>query len=97
MDTPDTPYTNRELREHWHNQNNALAEILVQTKKTNGAIADINRWRERINGAAFVGGFFVTVIVVPVLSWAIYVLVNINQTIHASVDQALSAYDVQVK
>lgn len=96
-DLSDKPYTNREIREKWHDQANITQNILLQTTKTNGSVADINRWRERVNGMAIAAGIFMTLIVVPILAWAIYVLVNIQQTIHVSVDDALSAYNVIVK
>lgn len=93
----DLPYTNRELREKWHDMSNGVQNILNQTTKTNGSVAEINRWRERINGGAIVAGIFMTVVVVPILAWSLYVLVNINQTINSSIIQVLSAYDIQVK
>lgn len=71
-----------------------LNSIEEQTKKTNGLVADINKWRERINGGSMVAGVFMTLIVMPILCWAIFVLVNINSVIHKSVDEALSAYDI---
>lgn len=90
----DVPYSNREIREKWHDIANDLAAILAQTTKTNGSVADLNRWRERVNGGAIVAGVFTTVIVIPILAWSLYVLVNIQQTVHESVDQALSAYNI---
>ncbi len=88
----DLPYTNRELRDKWHELANSQQNILAQTTKTNGTVADINRWRERINGGALVAGVFMTFVVVPILGWSLYVLVNIDTTVHQAVDQALSAY-----
>lgn len=93
----DMPYTNREIREKWHDTADLLQEIKSQTQKTNGAVADLNRWRERINGGAMVAGIFMTIIVMPILCWAIYVLVNIQSAIHSSVVETLQAYDVQLK
>lgn len=93
----ELPYTPREIREKWHDIANDLQTIIAQTTKTNGSVADINRWRERMNGAGLVAGFFMTVIVIPVLTWSIYVLININNTIETSVQKALSTYEVQVK
>ncbi len=90
----DLPYTNRELREKWHDIRNDLQDIIVQTTKTNGSVTDLNKWRERVNGGAVVSGVFMTMIVMPILCWAIYVLVNINETIHRSVDEAISAYNI---
>lgn len=93
----DAPYSNREIREKWHDTANTLQEIKNQTTKTNGSVADINKWRERINGMAIASGIFMSLIVVPILAWSLYILVNINQTVHSSIDQALQAYNIQVK
>lgn len=92
---PDTPYSNREIRERWNDISGTLDEIKIQTTKTNGTVADVNKWRERINGGAIVAGVFMTVIVVPILAWSLYVLININATVHDAVDQALSAYTIK--
>lgn len=79
------------------NTSTSLGSIETQTLKTNGSVADINKWRERANGGFFVAAAFMTVVIIPILGWALYVLVNLPQTVHESVDQALSAYDVKVK
>lgn len=94
MEEKDTPYTNREIREKWHDIANDLQSILTQTTKTNGSVADLNRWRERMNGGAVVAGIFMTVIVVPILGYALYTLVNLPNTIHEAVNQALQAYNI---
>lgn len=90
----EMPYTNREIRERWHDTSNSLQEILGQTTRTNGAVADINKWRERINGGAIVAGFFLTLVIIPILTWAVYVLVNIDATVQSSIVKALSVYDI---
>lgn len=90
----DLPYTNRELREKWNDMASDLSEIKVQTIKTNGAIAEVNRWRERINGGALVAGMFMTFIVMPILAWAIIALVNLPTNVQDSVNKALSAYKI---
>lgn len=68
--------------------------IETQTKKTNGSVADINRWRERMNGMGAASAVFMTLIVMPILVWSIVTLVNIKETIHQSIDDALSAYEI---
>lgn len=93
----DIPYTNREQREWRHDIANSLQRIELQTTKTNGSVADLNRWRERMNGGATVAGIFMTFIVIPILAWAIFVLVHINTTINDSIQQALQAYDLVIK
>lgn len=93
----DAPYTNREIREHWHDVKNDLQEIKLQTQATNGSVANINKWRERMNGGAIVAGVFMTVVVIPILIWSISILVNIKETIHNSVVDTLQAYDINLK
>jgi hypothetical protein len=79
------------------NTTDSLDRIESQTVLTNGKVADINKWRERANGGAMVAGIFMSVIVIPILAWAIYVLVNIHTTIQQSVDAALSVYNINTK
>lgn len=93
----DIPYTNRELREKWHDISNDLQNIIVQTTKTNGSVAELNRWRERINGGAIVTGVFMSLIVMPILVFAIITLVNLPESIDEAVDKALSAYEVKIE
>ena len=74
----------------------AINELTVEVKKTNGSVIEINRWRERATGMGIASGVFMTIIVMPILAWAVYVLVNIQDTIHKSVDASLSAYEVKL-
>lgn len=93
----DAPYTNREIREKWHDTSNVLQRIEQKVDRTNGSVADLNRWRERVNGGMTVAGIAATIIVVPILGWAIYTLVNIKDTIHNSIVDTLQAYDITLK
>lgn len=76
------------------NTSGSLERIETQTKKTNGSVAEINRWRERANGAGLASGIFMTLVVLPILGWALYVLSTVNGQVHQAVDQALSAYSI---
>lgn len=91
---PDQDFTNREINEMFGDVKKDVAEILIQTKRTNGSIADINRWRERLNGALGASGIFMTLVVLPILAWSLYVLVNLPNTVHSAVDDALSVYTI---
>lgn len=71
-----------------------LTRIETQTIKTNGSVAEINKWRERMNGMGVATGIFMTMIVMPILIWSVYVLVNIKETVHQSIDDALQAYEI---
>lgn len=77
------------------NTTDSLDRIETAVNLTNGKVADINRWRERANGGAIVAGVFMTIIVMPILIWSVWVLVNINSIIHKSVDETLSAYNIR--
>lgn len=90
----EQPYSNREIEEKWEDIANALSRIEIQTTTTNGSVANVNRWRERVNGALTASGVFMAFVVVPILAWSLYVLVNIQQTVHQSVDEALASYNV---
>ncbi len=69
---------------------NSLSRIEIQTAKTNGRVTTIEKWQY-----TFMGGVGVlTFIVVPLLAWALYTLSNINDVVHRSVDEALSAYNI---
>lgn len=50
-----------------------------------------------MNGGAIVASFFMTLIVLPVLTWAIIVLINLPQTMNESIQTALSIYDIKIK
>lgn len=71
-----------------------VSKILEQTTKTNGSVADINRWRERLNGALSASGVFMALVVLPILAWSLYVLSNLPNTVHSAVDDALSVYTI---
>lgn len=87
----DHPYMNRELDEMFGDIKGSMSRIETQTIRTNGRVTVIERWQY-----SFMGGIAVlTIIVVPLLAWALYVLSNIQETVHKSVDEALSAYDIE--
>ncbi len=84
----DLPYTNRELREKWHSIANDVQGILNQTTKTNGRVTALEKWQYTSIGAISI----LSLIVVPVLLWALTVLMNVDTKIQESVDKALSTY-----
>ncbi len=74
---PD-PYTNRELDEKFSNLSTLirekhddtmikLGEVIVQTSKTNGSVANLKLWRAYMTGAIGVILFMLTAIVIPVM------------------------------
>lgn len=82
---PDQDFTNREI--------NQMFQTIEHT--LDGKVADIQQWREQVNGGAKVAAFFLAVLVVPILGWAIYVLSHIESIVHQSIDEALSAYEIE--
>lgn len=105
---PEQDFTNREIKsmidgimdkldQHGEKHDEILVvvqDVRGEARATNGKVADINSWREQVNGGAKVAAFFFTVLVVPILGWAIFVLSTIEAKIHESLDQALQAYNI---
>ena len=87
----EEPYQNREIREMFNDLQKGNERIEAQVKVTNGRVTSLERWKYVGMGATGV----LTVIVIPILSWALWVLVNINTEVHKAVDEALSAYNIQ--
>lgn len=59
----------------------------------NGRTTKLEKWQYTIMG----GLSILTIVVVPILGWALYVLVNIDATVHTAVTTAISVYTPQVK
>lgn len=72
-----------------------LTEVRTGVRYTNGKMAELIKWRERVNGGAIVAGVFMSFIVMPILGWAVFTLININTSVATAVSSALSAYDIQ--
>lgn len=97
--TKDLPFTNREITAMFDSIERKLdehaevhAQILEQVKATNGKVAEIQRWRERMIGAAWVGGVVVTVIIIPLATWAVLVVNSIDKKIV----EALDNYEISI-
>lgn len=88
---PEEPYKNREIREMMDDVRNSLQRIEIQTTTTNGRVSQLERWKYIGMGATGV----LTVVVVPILGWALWVLVNIQGQVQLAVDSALAAYNIE--
>jgi len=100
----DFPYSNREIREKWDDIGNALSklstdmsigftEVKGKQDQTNGNVKTLQLWRAGLTGATGV----LTLIMVPLLGWALYTLSTINDRINKGVADALSAYEITVQ
>ena len=65
-------------------------------KLTNGKVADINKWRERMTGAAWAIGVAFTVLVIPLLTWAFISISNIPDDIERGINSTLSSYNIEI-
>lgn len=66
----DKEYSNREIDHLIGDVKTQLDRIEKQTTTTNGKIADIQTWRERINGALILASFLgVSTFIAVVLMW----------------------------
>lgn len=70
-----------------------LPEINGRAKVTNGSVAEIKAWRERLTGASWAMGVMFTVILIPLLTWAFVTISKIDDNINKGIQTALSNYD----
>lgn len=89
----EIPYQNREIKEMFGDVVARCTRIETQTTMHNSRMTKLEKAQAYMTGAVSV----LTVIVIPILAWALLTLVNINDTIHKAVDQALSIYTVSIK
>ncbi len=79
----EAPYTNREIREHWHNVNGKLQEILLQTKLTNGRVTSLERYRYTLMGAVVV----LSAIALPIMFWMLLKIIAVDNRVSAATVQ----------
>lgn len=95
---PEQDFTNREINDKFNNLMSKLdahtivhSQILNAVNETNGKVADVQKWRERMNGGSLVASFFFAVLVIPILTWAVYTLAHIETIIDESVTKTVSS------
>lgn len=87
----DAPYMKREIDEKFEDIKDSLDRIEIQTTKHNGRLTSV----EKMQYLAIGGVSVLSVVVIPILGWALFVLVNVNTTVDKQVAQALSVYNSQ--
>lgn len=84
---------NREIDEKFDDIKDSLDRIEVQTTKHNGRMSKVE-----LRQAFWGGGLVVlTFIVVPILGWALWVLVNIQGQVQSAVRAAITSYNVSLE
>jgi hypothetical protein len=83
----DTPFSNRELKSMFQTISDKQDKTLIAVNETNGKVADIQTWRERTTGAMWVGGIGFTVIIIPLVTWALIEVADIETKIVAQIKQ----------
>lgn len=96
----DKPFSNREITSMFQSILEKLdahtevhSTILGAVQITNGKVADIQTWRERMNGGMTVTGIFMTVVIIPILTWAVWSILNIQFSIEENVKKAVEIYE----
>lgn len=69
-----------------------LNGIYREVQATNGKVASIQKWRERVTGAAWAMGGVFSIVILPLLVWA---LIRIN-SIPEIVAQTLENYQIEI-
>lgn len=97
----DQPFTkNAQLDRFLTNMDNALenlgtkldehaevhSQILEQTTATNGKVASIQKWRERMNGAVLVIVFLLPTLI-GLMSWMAYEITNFDDYVQDALTQ----------
>lgn len=70
----EVPYSKREQDEYRRDVIQRLDRIENQTIQTNGKVAELQKWRYFITGGMSV----LTLILLPILTWALYTLVTLH-------------------
>jgi hypothetical protein len=95
MPTKEANFSNREIKamfgrieESLRSHDNVHNAILSQTTATNGKVANIQKWRERMNGGIIVAAFVIPTFF-GVLGWMAYQITIFDEKIQ----EALSVYE----
>ena len=78
-------YNNRELDGRFGELMKILDRIEQQTIKTNGRVSMLEQWKFIGMGATGI----LSLIVMPILAWALFTLANLEGIVHDAVDNTL--------
>lgn len=81
---PEQDFTNREINAMFQELKDQATRIEVQTTQTNGRVTALEHWKFISMGAVSV----LVLLVIPLLSWALYTLSNIDTRISEAVERA---------
>lgn len=73
-------------------ENKILPEIIGHVKTTNGKVASIQRFKERTIGGVIV----ISIVVLPLLSWGLYQIANLDERIRTGISIELEKYEVRI-
>lgn len=79
----------RKLDEHTevHSEiKDLIKTAIIKIEYTNGKVGELVKWRERLTGMATVA----TMIVVPIMGWALYQVVTIDDKIETSLEDTFT-------
>lgn len=68
-------------------------ETLTEVKHINTRVTSLERWQDRTIGGMAV----LTLVVMPILGWALYKIANNDRVIQDSVDRALTRYNIDTE
>lgn len=95
----DKPYSNREIREKWHDITDGLQKILIQTQTTNGRVKDLELSRARqegFNKALAIFAAAAWALCFAFTSWVAMQIIEAGQEIQ-KLNSKLSAYEINVE
>lgn len=82
------------IEEKLKTQDASLARIEDKVDKTNGKVAEVSKWKERVMGGFWVLSITMTIIIVPLLTWAFITISHIPDNINRGIKDALASYNI---
>ena len=84
--------SHREVMSELESHAKVHTQLLEQVKITNGQVSSLQLWK-----AGIVGGLSIlTMVLLPILSWALYTIVTLDDRINEGVAQTLDGYEFEL-